>query len=467
MTHSSHRGRAELGLLAVLAVPVAAALATHGGYFARGQIAFAVLCAGVTLGVVAIAGMPRREWREPALLALAGLAALSAAGALWTVAAPGDAVRWAAVIAAYALLAVAASRASARLGPEPIAATIVVLVAVAGIVGLYGAGARVEPLAQRLGGQWSPGGPLEYSPALALAQLSALPFLLVTMVRASSERVAGLAALGAAIAGAVLALAGSRVELALGLAVVAATVPVARRVLGLEPRRLLAAAALAVSAGGFADAIAGGYTQPYVTGGDAPRLAGLGAVVLGAGVLWIAQRRTLEGARAGGRPSALAVACVLLPLLGGLGAAWATPDSGPQAEPVSGFAHGRVALWRAAVDVGLDRPVLGAGSQGFFDASVADQDPPPVRFAHNLPLESFAELGVAGFALALLLYGGCAALAWSRRNEVAGLFLGPAVLAFLAANLFDWPWHVPASGGIFALALGGLIGAPRALRRAG
>ena len=83
---------------------------------------------------------------------------------------------------------------------------------------------------------------------------------------------------------------------------------------------------------------------------------------------------------------------------------------------------------------------------------------PPVRFAHNLPLESWAELGVAGALLALMLYLGSIGLVWSRRRVAAAWFLGPAVLAFLVANLFDWPWHVPASGAVFAISLGALVG---------
>jgi hypothetical protein len=35
------------------------------------------------------------------------------------------------------------------------------------------------------------------------------------------------------------------------------------------------------------------------------------------------------------------------------------------------------------------------------------------------------------------------------------------VLAFLLTNLFDWPWHVPAAGAIFAIAVGGLAGSVR------
>jgi hypothetical protein len=53
-----------------------------------------------------------------------------------------------------------------------------------------------------------------------------------------------------------------------------------------------------------------------------------------------------------------------------------------------------------------------------------------------------------------VLYLGSAGLVWSRRHRPAAWLLGPAVLGFLVANLFDWPWHVPASGAVFAVAVG-------------
>ena len=63
---------------------------------------------------------------------------------------------------------------------------------------------------------------------------------------------------------------------------------------------------------------------------------------------------------------------------------------------------------------------------------------------------------MAGALLALMFYAGSVGPVWSRRRAAAAWLLGPAVLAFLIANLFDWPWHVPASGGVFAIALGTL-----------
>ena len=144
------------------------ALISHGGFFPRGQTAFALASVATFVIVLALVGWTPATVKSPAVLALAGLAALSAVSAFWTVASSDDALRWAAVIAGLVLVALASAAASSRVGIVPVAATIAVLAAIAGLIGLYGAGARVEPLAQRLGGQWSPGGPLEYSPALAL-----------------------------------------------------------------------------------------------------------------------------------------------------------------------------------------------------------------------------------------------------------------------------------------------------------
>ena len=455
---------AEFALLGALALPVVVALIAHGGFFPRGQSAFALAAAAAFVVAVALAGWSPAALRSPAVLALVGLAALSALSAAWTIASADDALRWGAVIAGLVAIAVAASVASARVGVVPIATAIAALAAVAGVIGLYGAGARVEPLAQRLGGQWSPGGPLEYSPALALMQVSVLPILWAAMAR-SREGVAAAAACGAAVAGSVLALAGSRVELAIAAGVVAVCV-VAAGAVGERRTTILTAAALAATAGGAADAIAGSYVQPYVTGGDGPRLAGLAAVVIGASGLWRLQRRALHVASAGSRAArTIAVVAVAVPLAVALVAAAATPDSGPEAEPVSGFTHGRTEQWRAAVDAAEDRPLAGSGSLSFYVASLRYQDPPPVRFAHNLPLETWAELGAGGALLAVVLYAGSVGLVWSRRRTAAAWLLGPAILGFLVANLFDWPWHVPVSGAVFALALGALAGVPRTAGR--
>ena len=84
-----------------------------------------------------------------------------------------------------------------------------------------------------------------------------------------------------------------------------------------------------------------------------------------------------------------------------------------------------------------------------------------VLYAHDLPLELWAELGIAGAAVALALYAAVgAALARARRSPALWL-AGPAVAAFMLANLVDFPWHLAGAGAVWALALGILIAAGR------
>jgi O-antigen ligase len=79
-------------------------------------------------------------------------------------------------------------------------------------------------------------------------------------------------------------------------------------------------------------------------------------------------------------------------------------------------------------------------------------------FAHDLPLELGAELGLAGFALAIALYVAVGQALWRARRTRAALLLGPAAAAFLVAGLVDWPWHLAGSGAIWALSVGALTG---------
>src|SRR5204863_6541867 len=85
-----------------------------------------------------------------------------------------------------------------------------------------------------------------------------------------------------------------------------------------------------------------------------------------------------------------------------------------------GFWHGRLHTWRAAVETAADRPLAGAGADAFLAASARHQRDGPVRFAHDLPLELAAELGVLGALLAVALYATGGAAAWRARRTRAG-----------------------------------------------
>ena len=93
-------------------------------------------------------------------------------------------------------------------------------------------------------------------------------------------------------------------------------------------------------------------------------------------------------------------------------------QGGPQAggsdhrwvEPVSGFTHGRSAEWSAAAGTALDHPVAGAGADAYLPASAGHQGDAVTLYAHNLPLEAWAELGPLGLALVLGLYASAGTL---------------------------------------------------------
>ena len=134
--------------------------------------------------------------------------------------------------------------------------------------------------------------------------------------------------------------------------------------------------------------------------------------------------------------------------------------------PESGFLHGREDTWEAAVDTFLDRPLHGAGADAFLAGSARHQDGAAIAFAHNMPLELAAELGLLGLLLAASVYVSTASLVWRRRSVRAGWLFGPAALAFPLANLLDWPWHLAGLGAIWAMACGALAGSA-AFRREG
>jgi O-antigen ligase len=197
-----------------------------------------------------------------------------------------------------------------------------------------------------------------------------------------------------------------------------------------------------------------------------PRYAWIAAagLVLAAAVLVLAQSRLglamglgLAGAAAvrrfrPARP-VLISACVIALAVTAAAIAFGRP-----AGPPTDFLHGRGHLWGAAVETWADRPLAGAGADAFLTASARHQDGQTIAFAHDLPLEAAAELGIPGLLGVLALYAAGAQLLWRRRRTEAVLIFGPAVVAFGVANLVDWPWHLAGSGAVWAVAVGAIAG---------
>jgi hypothetical protein len=119
--------------------------------------------------------------------------------------------------------------------------------------------------------------------------------------------------------------------------------------------------------------------------------------------------------------------------------------------------NGRLSVWRAAVRIARTQPIRGTGAgsyqlqypryrtQGLY---VAD--------AHSLYLQSFAELGVVGLVLILVVVLGIlGGLATRIRGPDRGLYA--ALLAVSSAwalhQAFDWDWQMPAASiGVVMLA---------------
>jgi O-antigen ligase len=395
----------------LLAAAVGTAVLFDGGFSPASRIAFAGLAAAalVAAWVRAPASM-RSLRREPVVLVLAALGALGAASAAWTVGFAGAALRWGAVAGAYAavLVATAALVRGRRWGAAAVAALICALATVSAAVGLVAVATHAGPYADRVSGAWRPGGTLEYSPALALLEVSALPALLSGMCRGPTA-LRSAAGLAGGVCAAALALSGSRTGLALAALVCALVVVAPRRTV--RAPRVVVASALALLA-----------------------TAGLAAHLAAGGETAVGPRTTVAG------PASTAA----------------------QREPDGGFWHGRLRTWRAAVETIDDRPLAGAGADAFLAASARHQREGPVRFAHDLPLELGVELGVPGALLALALYAAAAAALWRGRRTRAAWLCGPAAGAFLAASLLDWPWHLAGSGAVWAAALGAIVGAASA-----
>lgn len=459
----SGRSRIDLSrprlLVAIPGVAAGVTLLAHAGFSDRGQTAFAVLAFAALLSCAAFEPeAARRALAQPAVIALAALALLAAASAAWTIGTTGDALRWGAVIGGYAAMAACGFIAARRGGPEPLAALVVALAVIAALIGVFAAGFQEEPYSIRIGGAWRPAGPFEYPPALGFLCVAALPTGLRWMASEGRGRLAG--ALAVAVFATTVALISSRTVFALAGMVAVAALLWPRFAFGHGNRTFaLAAIAYAITTGATADAIAGGYDPPYEKSDDLLRIVGLAVLLPAAVVLWEATRRCFDASALLAAPLARrAAVLVLVPLFAAVTAAALTPDTGAAGEPDAGFTHGRTEIWRDAIDTALDAPIQGSGALTFLPATAQAGHPAADRFAHNLVLEAWVELGWPGLLASLALMFSAVLLVVRSRGTDAGWLLAPGAIAFLAAALIDWPFHLPASAAVFALILGGLAG---------
>ena len=119
-------------------------------------------------------------------------------------------------------------------------------------------------------------------------------------------------------------------------------------------------------------------------------------------------------------------------------------ENGLDRRLLSASGNGRAAYWRVAVDMVGREPLLGGGAGSFTRVWVAER---PVaneaRDAHNLYLETVAELGPVGLvALLLVLAAPFLSLrrAWRDPSAPAA---AAVLIAFVLHSAVDWDWEIP------------------------
>ena len=161
----------------------------------------------------------------------------------------------------------------------------------------------------------------------------------------------------------------------------------------------------------------------------------------------------------------------------------AAPIEGAQAEAAHslGGLGVRSLVWRAALGLVADAPVLGAGPGQFQAAFPVHRDPreielsrhgicseldTEVEHAHNDWLQGFCELGLVGgacFALGLVLAARSAFAALAERERLPA---ATAALALLVNSFVHAPFLANPAAGVLAFALFGTLSSARAAPRA-
>ena len=439
------RSAAPAAFLAAFAAVVGLGVA-DGGYFPTewGLATLGFALVGVTVFVVAdTASLGRRELAFVAgLLLLAGWAALSA---LWAAGAGAPILQ-----AERGVLYVAAAGAALLLLALPRATPGLLGGIVAGAVGLslYGLGTRLFP--GHLGGAYHPSGyqltePIGYANALAI--LTVIGILLCIGFAAHGSvpvRMAAATSLVVLLPTLYFTVSrGSTGALVVGLIALAIADPGRRRLLT-RAAPLTAPAVVAVLSSSLFPALTSQGAELDDLRHDGWRFAllllALVAVAAGTALMVGQGERRLHVSARVPRGVVASTALVTALIVVPLAVVALTRSEGL----LSLAGTGRGEWWPIAATMVADEPLLGAGA-GSFEARFVREGSPglPARDAHNLYLETLAELGPVGFALLLATLAlPLAAIPAARRSAFAPA-AAAAYVAYLLHAGVDWTWEIP------------------------
>jgi O-Antigen ligase len=439
------RSAAPAAFLAAFAAVVGLG-AADGGYFPSewglATLGFVVL--GVTVLVVADASAPGR--REVAFVgALALGAAWAALSALWSPGAGAPVLE-----AERGVLYVAVAAAALLLLTLPGAAPALLGGVVAGAVALSLYGLATKLLPGRVGGAYELSDfqlaePIGYANALAILTVIAI-LLCAGFVAQGSVRVRAAAAMSLVVLLPTLYFTVSRGAIGALVAafIVQAIIDPARRRLLTLSVPLAAPAAVAVLISSRLPALTrhGAGLEAVQREGArfAVSLLVLGVVAAVAAVLVEPGARRVSGSIRTPRPlpaaAALLVVVTAVPL--------AVIGAGRSDGLVSLAGTGRGEWWRVAAEMVADEPLLGTGA-GSFEARFLREGSLelPARDAHNLYLETLAELGPVGLALLLAAVAVPLTAIPRARHSAVGPAAAAAFVAYLLQASLDWNWEIP------------------------
>jgi O-antigen ligase len=134
----------------------------------------------------------------------------------------------------------------------------------------------------------------------------------------------------------------------------------------------------------------------------------------------------------------------LLAVTVALAAPGSTAEQAPGADRVvEQLSDRRTQLWRDATDLAVAHPWTGVGPSEFSTTSEVARRDADTRFAHSLPFETAAEVGlVAGAAVVVILAGAFAAAVARTRGVLRVVAVG-AVCAFAAQAFIDYAYRYP------------------------
>ncbi len=439
----------------LLAGPVVLAFRS-GGYF-DGPRLTGLFVVAVVLAVVAVATRPvlPRSAALAAVWLLAGWVLLSRGRSpLPDVA--GDDFERVVLYAGFLLAGVAIWRKrSAARRAEVVVAAGALLVIVYGLAGRWLPGLVELTRTRSAGGRLEQ--PLTYWNATGL--LAAMGAILCVRIAGDRDRPTGLRAVAAAsvvplTSGVYLSFSrGAAAALVAGLLVLVLCAP---------DRGQVRALVVTMAAGVAGVVVSGLLPGVRALEGSHPERDGLLAlaatIIFGAvaAVLTARAARRADDDRAIALPrfvgpavAVVVILAVLVPVLAGRNErAGRRPEAGfgANTQRFTNVNSNRYAYWRVALRTFGNHPVAGVGSGGWGvdwlrERPIAD----PARDAHSIELETLAELGLVGFALLLVLFGGTARAAVRTRRVDPALAAGPcaALTAWAAHSALDWDWEMP------------------------